>query len=124
MIKELMDEGFIEGELKDYYLVTIWPATPDNSQSFEGVPPYIVYVNPKQKSMINHDANREEDQKWRDKYFPKEFPKEWGLESIKERLELEKLPEDFFKALYASDLSSFAYKLLTVRPFLDGISKL
>jgi len=72
--------------------------------------PLIAYVNPKDGVLIHFRANREIDSQWRKANFPNKFLQQW-IESVKKKLNIEKIPEDFFKPLQASDLSAFAYQL-------------
>jgi len=67
-------------------------------------------VNPKDGVLINLRANRDVERQWRKENFPKEFSQQW-IEDIKNNLGIEKIPEEFFNPLQASDLSAFACRL-------------
>jgi hypothetical protein len=118
LFAELRENGIIQGNEADYYIVKMRTKTPDNKQRYEGdLIPHMSWINPKEGIMIHRLEDREEDQAWRDEHFPKgefpteKYPKERNLEEIKQDLRLKKLPKKFSEALYASDLAAFAYEL-------------
>jgi hypothetical protein len=108
---KLMKEGKLIGEKGDYYTIRMQSKMLDNSKKFDGDRPALtVSVNPKEGVLVSYQAYREIDQQWRDENFPKEFMQN-QLKDIKNRLGIQELPKEFFKALPISDLTVLAYQL-------------
>lgn len=108
---KLMEDGKLKGEAGDYYIVVMEPKLPGNREPLEEFKRhFLVYVNPKEGVLVNHQEDRETERQWRETNFPEKFPQEWR-KNIKKTLKINEIPREFFEPLYISDLSVLAYQL-------------
>jgi len=125
IFKALMRDKLLKGNENDYYVVLMYPKLPYNmtNEAYAAFlsyksRPLIAYVNPIEGVVVNVQADRETEKKWRDEWFPKdpkpeEMPRrqEW-LEKIKRQLEIKDIPKAYLEPLHPSDLSILAYLLV------------